>query len=276
MSEKWHFKVEMYTEFTCRPSDPCVVFDPSGDILLNELTGDVLHPEGYQRLLQTSPLDVAYLGTWDGQRCFAITLPLEEAERFSNRTSLREVLAHQQPDRACLACMGKQLLYWRRQMRFCCACAAPLEEKVGERARICPNCQALYYPRINPAVMVSVHHGDKILLAHNRNFTGGVFSLVAGYVEVGETLEQAVRREVLEEVGIHIRNIRYWGSQSWPFPSSLMVGFLADYDSGELRPDGEEIDEAAWFSLSELPPLPRIGSMSRRIIDSLLPDAKHF
>jgi NAD+ diphosphatase len=99
---------------------------------------------------------------------------------------------------------------------------------------------------------------------------------VAGYVEVGETLEQAVRREVLEEVGIQIRNIRYWGSQSWPFPSSLMVGFLADYDSGELCPDGEEIDEAGWFSLSELPPLPRIGSMSRRIIDSLLADTNHF
>lgn len=272
MSDKWHFKVEMYTEFSCCPEDPCVVFDPSGEILLNEESGDVLHPGGYQRFLKTAPMDVAYLGTWDGQRCYAVTLPGEEAERFSNRTSLREVLARQQPEQGCLACMGKQLLYWRQQTRFCSACASPLQEKAGERARVCPNCQTLYYPRINPAVIVSIHHGDKILLAHNRNFTGGVFSLVAGYVEVGESLEQAVEREVLEEVGIHIRNIRYWGSQAWPFPSSLMMGFLAEYESGELCPDGVEIDEAGWFCLSELPPLPRKGSISRRIIDSLLPE----
>jgi len=272
MSNTWRFKVEMYTEFSCRPDDPCVVFAPTGEILLNERTGDVLHPDGYQAVSQTPPLDVAYLGTWDGKRCYAVSLPGEEAARLRELASLREVLPQQQAEQGCLVCMGKQLLHWRQQTRFCSACATPLQEKTGERARICPNCQALYYPRINPAVIVSVHRGDKILLAHNRNFSGGIFSLVAGYVEVGESLEQAVEREVLEEVGLRIQNIRYWGSQAWPFPSSLMMGFLADYKDGELCPDGEEIDQAGWFTLADLPPLPRKGSIARRIIESLMSD----
>jgi NAD+ diphosphatase len=270
MSNNWRFKVEMYTEFSCRPDDPCVVFAPSGEILLNQNTGDVLHPDGYRTVLQTSPLDVAYLGTWDKRRCYAVSLSGEEAARFGELASLREVLPQQQPEQGCLACMGKQLLHWRQQTRFCNACATPLLEKPGERARICPSCNTLYYPRINPAVIVSVHRDDKILLAHNRAFSGEIFSLVAGYVEVGESLEQAVEREVLEEVGLRIRNIRYWGSQAWPFPSSLMMGFLADYESGEIRPDGEEIDQAGWFDLKQLPPLPRKGSIARRIIESLI------
>ncbi|MFA6930154.1 MAG: NAD(+) diphosphatase [Lentisphaeria bacterium] len=272
MAENWHFKVETYSEFRCSPADPCVVFNPAGEVVLNGATGEVLHLEGYQRLLGGDPQDAAYLGTWDGRRCYAVTLSEQNAGSFVNPISLREILAQQKPEEGCLACMGKQLLFWRQQTRFCSACATPLQEKTGERARICPQCQTLYYPRINPAVIVAIRRGEKILLAHNRNFAGGIFSLVAGYVEVGESLEQAVEREVLEEVGIRIRNLRYWGSQAWPFPSSLMMGFLAEYESGELQPDGTEIDLADWFALSELPPLPRAGSISRRIIESLLPE----
>ena len=108
---------------------------------------------------------------------------------------------------------------------------------------------------------------DKILLAHNRNFTSGVYSLIAGFVESGETLEQAVAREILEETGIRVKNIRYYSSQPWPFPNSLMLGFIAEYDSGELNPDGLELESAGWYTVDDLPLLPEHGSIARKIIE---------
>ena len=111
---------------------------------------------------------------------------------------------------------------------------------------------------------------DKILLAHNRNFTSGVFSLIAGFVESGESLEQAVAREIMEEVSIKVKNIRYYSSQPWPFPNSLMLGFVAEYDSGEVKPDGVELETAGWYSADDLPKLPDHGSIARKIIDDFI------
>ena len=135
-------------------------------------------------------------------------------------------------------------------------------------AKICPQCRERFYPQIAPAVIVAVTQEDRLLLAHNRNFPGSVHSLIAGFVEAGETLEQAVEREIWEETRLQVKNVRYLSSQSWPFPSTLMLGFAAEYASGTLELDGDELDHADWFSRASEPPrLPKDGSISRRIID---------
>ncbi len=268
MFEKWHFQVATYTEFPCQENDICLLFNPAGEMLPPAEDSGLIHQYGYGQIARQQPLDAVFLGYWEGRRCYAVTLAGEDcsARKFF---SLREVLAQHSGEMSCLACMGKQLLDWREHTRFCSACGELLQDKTEERARICPSCKQLFYPRISPAVIVAVHKEEKILLAHNVNFAPGMYSLVAGYVEAGESLEQAVAREVQEEVGLTIREIRYWGSQAWPFPSTLMVGFNAQYASGNITPDGQEISAADWYDLSELPSLPRPGSIARRIIDSL-------
>jgi NAD+ diphosphatase len=160
-----------------------------------------------------------------------------------------------------------QLVEWARTSRYCGRCGTPTEMAPGERAVRCPNCGLLAYPRLAPAVIVLIRRGDEVLLARNGRFGRRMFSTVAGFVEPGETLEDAVRREVLEEVGVELGDVRYVGSQPWPFPHSLMLGFDADWASGDIRVDGEEIVEAAWFGRDSLPPIPPPLSIARRLID---------
>jgi NAD+ diphosphatase len=148
-----------------------------------------------------------------------------------------------------------------------------LVEPAGESARppAAPDFSALgllNYPRLSPAVIVAVERGNRILLARARRFTAAMYSVIAGFVEPGETLEECVRREVMEETGIRIRAIRYFGSQPWPFPDSLMIGFTAEYESGELLIDGTELVDAGWFAAGELPTIPGPISIARRLIDA--------
>lgn len=159
------------------------------------------------------------------------------------------------------------LLWWRNNHRFCGACGTETVEADEERARRCPNCGALFYPSQSAAVIVTVTKNDTILLAHNNNFPSQIHSLIAGFVDPGETLEETVVREIREEVGIEVQNIRYARSQPWPFPNSLMLGFHAEWKSGEIKPDGREIKIAGWFTRDKLPTLPRPGSISRELID---------
>jgi len=133
---------------------------------------------------------------------------------------------------------------------------------------ICPACGLLAYPRISPAVMVLVSRGDDLLLARSPHFRPGIFSALAGFVEAGETIEHCAVREVREEVGIEIANLRYFRSQPWPFPDSLMIAFFADYAGGEITPDPKEIEAADWFPRSALPPLPDQASIARHLIDA--------
>jgi len=168
---------------------------------------------------------------------------------------------------------------WARVSRFCGACGSALVDANGRAdisepldehahgARFCPACGQLFFPRMSPAVIVLVHRGGKILLAHNVRFPGARHSLLAGFVEIGETLEEAIVREVREEAGIEVRSIRYVRSQSWPFPDSLMLGFTAEWASGEARPDGKEIDHLDWYGPGEYPELPMQGSIARWLID---------
>lgn len=155
-----------------------------------------------------------------------------------------------------LAGLGRQLLNWRLTHRFCGACGQPLVRHATERAMHCAACGLTVYPRVNPVVIVLISRGDRILLAHKAGGQFAFWSVVAGFVEANETLEHAVEREIAEEVGLRVKNIRYLSSQAWPFPNNLMLGFAADYESGEVRPDGVEIDEAGWFGRDDLPPLP--------------------
>jgi len=162
-----------------------------------------------------------------------------------------------------------QIVAWDRTHRFCGQCGGATEPLADHRARRCPQCDLDVHPRLAPAVIVLVERADgRVLLARNTRFPTAFFSCLAGFVEPGETLEEAVQREVREEVGIEVTGVRYFGSQPWPFPHSLMIGFVAEFASGELRPDGDEIAEAAWFSTSDLPLLPGEMSIARALIES--------
>jgi NAD+ diphosphatase len=179
--------------------------------------------------------------------------------------SLRAALMTLGPDHLALLSTAAELLHFAQAHRFCGRCAAPLVDSTADRARRCPACGVDYYPRIAPAVIVLVHDGPRLLLTHvgNRPF----WALVAGFLEPGETLEQCVAREVREETGIEVDDLRYFGSQPWPFPSQVMVGYCARYAGGAIVVDRRELDEAAWFGVDALPPLPPPLSIARRMID---------
>jgi len=166
------------------------------------------------------------------------------------------------------AARAMAFINWRASTRFCGRCGSPNGDKPDELARLCPACGALSFPRISPAVLAVVMKGDRILLARNAMNKTGMWSILAGFVEPGETFEGCVRREVLEEVSVEVEAEGYLGSQPWPFPDQLMVGFLATWKSGELKPDGVEIAEAGWFGPDDHPPLPMHGSLSRRLIEA--------
>jgi len=161
---------------------------------------------------------------------------------------------------------AKQLLQWREDHRFCGHCGTIMEFYDNNRAKHCPACQLTQYPRIAPCIMVAISRGQEILLARSPHFPPGIFSVLAGFVEPGETLEACVEREVYEEVGLKINNIRYVASQPWPFPHQLMLGFQAEYAEGEITIDQVEIEEAKWFKKDTLPPLPAPFSLAYRLI----------
>ena len=157
--------------------------------------------------------------------------------------------------------------------RFCTQCRGELSHRDDVRAKECRQCGRLEFPRLSPAIIVLIERGDTLLLARSPRFAGQFFSVLAGFVEPGESLEDAVHREVMEEVGIAVREVRYFGSQPWPFPDSLMIGFTAQYDSGEIQVDGEEIIEAGWYAVGQLPQIPGRISIARKLIDFFI--ARH-
>jgi NAD+ diphosphatase len=163
-----------------------------------------------------------------------------------------------------------QMMDWRRNSRYCPRCAAQMEPAEEGRAFGCPKCAYISYPILSPAIIVAVVRDGKLLLAHGTRFPPGRYSVLAGFVEPGESLEEAVEREIFEEVGIRVKDIAYFGSQPWPFPHSLMLGFTARWAEGEIVPDGNEIEDAGWFTPENMPEIPPSISISRKLIDHWL------
>jgi NAD+ diphosphatase len=210
-----------------------------------------------------------FLGTLGTTPCAAVTLADDAAEPAGFRyTGLRALFAHLPEPLLALAGRAFQVVEWDRTHRFCGRCGTATRDKAGERAKECPACGYVAYPRVSPAMMALVTRGREILLARSTRFATGMYSALAGFVEPGETIEDCVRREVREEVGIEIDDLRYFASQSWAFPHSLMIAYTAEYAGGELRPEEAEIADARWFALDALPLLPSHVSIARRLIDA--------
>lgn len=169
---------------------------------------------------------------------------------------------------------ASQIIHWEESHLFCGHCGAKTEQSPTERAKICPKCGSMNYPRISPAIIVAVTKGESLLLAHNNNFPQGFYSVIAGFVEPGETFEDCVKREVFEEVGIKVKNVKYFSSQPWPFPNSIMIAFTAEYESGNIKADGVEIGNADWFTVDTLPNIPSKISVARKLIDNFIASSK--
>jgi len=163
-----------------------------------------------------------------------------------------------------------QIYNWKKRTKFCGVCGELNDYDQVEGCKVCPKCGEKSFPFLFPAIIVSIIKDDKILLAHNTSFPDKMYSVIAGFVDIGEGLEETVIREVKEEVGIEIKNIKYVSSQNWGFSSSLMVGFTAEYSSGDIKVDGEEIDRADWFSIDSLPELPPNISIARKLINRFI------
>lgn len=205
--------------------------------------------------------------TLEDRNCKAFSLlhPVEESERYV-LVGLRA--SHELLPFPLYQTAGKahEILHWDRNSRFCSACGTPMEQKEAIMKR-CPNCGQEVYPAISTAILALVRKGDSLLLVHARNFKGTFNSLVAGFLETNETLEECVAREVKEETGLDVKNITYFGNQPWPYPSGLMVGFIADYAGGEIELQEEELSSGDFYTRDNLPELPRKLSLARKMID---------
>ena len=214
--------------------------------------------------------NVIFCGTLANRRYFACEC--ETLTEIAAEYPIRQFLFEAPTEFQLPLCRAKNLLPWLKQHRFCGSCRSELQPSATDSGLKCSECNTVYYPQISPAVIVGItrNGGKELLLAHNRNFAGNMYSLIAGFVEAGESAEAAVRREVWEECGIRVKNLQYVTSQMWPFPNSLMLAFRAEYDSGTAVPDGEELSDLGWFDAANLPELPAPGSVARLVIDQII------
>lgn len=228
-------------------------------------------------LEKLSPVRRQFLGNLERRQVFSVELEDEfEAPAGMALYDLRRLygllLGHGSvgEDYFVLAGRAIQIIDWDRDHQFCSRCQTPMETAEDDRVKKCPSCGLSDYPRLAPAVIVLVERDDECLLGRSPHFPEGMFSTLAGFVEPGETMEEAVVREIEEEVGVQVGDARYFGSQPWPFPHSLMVGFHAQYKSGEIKVDGVEVVEAAWFKADGLPRIPPRISIARSLIEDFL------
>ncbi len=212
--------------------------------------------------------DALYFGRLDGQPCIAAMVEGDAAPAPFKGADLRSLYG-MVPEPVWLAAgLAAHLLYWAQSTRFCPRTGDRTHLKVGEWAMECPTCGLLQYPLVSPCIIVLIHDGNRVLLTRQASWPPGRYSLVAGFVEPGETLEQCLAREVREETGVLVDEMRYFASQAWPFPHQLMVGFTAHYAGNPVTVDHVELEDARWFTVDDLPKLPGPLSISRRIIDA--------
>jgi NAD+ diphosphatase len=238
-------------------------------LLIKSLPGGVTIPHSSDAAaIREKLMRIQYLGTFGETGCFVAEVDegLDDPQGMLFH-DLRPLLGLLSDELFSLAGRAYQILYWDRAHQFCSRCGARLHHKKDERAKECQQCSLIDYPGASPAIIVAIVKGREILLARARRFTALYYSVLAGFVETGETLEDCVRREVKEEAGIEVDSITYFGSQPWPFPNSLMIAFTAKYAGGEISIDATEIVDARWFAPDKLPEVPRNGTIARRLID---------
>lgn len=206
------------------------------------------------------------IGEWNGQTAWLIC-----HEMKSSMSVIRPLLSKTDQSLFNMAGRAVQLAEFYRSHKYCGYCGHQMYISSLELCCLCDNCKERYYPQISPSIIVAIRHQNKILLAkHVRHNQDDLYTVLAGFTEIGETMENAVEREVYEESKIKIKNIRYVGSQPWPFPNSLMMAYLADYESGEICIDKNELVQADWFHYSQLPKIPEYGTIARRLIEDTI------
>lgn len=218
------------------------------------------------------PVRTQFLGTLDGTPCYSGELAEEVGPEGTSFRALRPLLGVLPEEMFSLAGRAFQVMDWDRTHQFCGKCGGRTDPLEGERGRACAGCGLHFFPRVTPAIIVAVVRNGKILLAQSSRFPTAFYSVLAGFVEPGETFEECVHREIREEVGVEVENLRYFGSQPWPFPHSLMVGFTASFSGGDLVLEEKEIVRAGWFDPEEVLRLriPHHGTIARQLIDRFL------
>lgn len=263
-----------------RSDDDSIIFLFAGNRLIQRTSGaPALSPRDHREVLGATSL-VELIGRHQGRTCLAASLA-GDADTATlppgwEATGLRDWFDRLPGDLASIAMQGSQLLDWRCTHRFCGRCGAPTLRCTDERAVQCTRCGLRNYPRISPAMMVLITRGRQLLLARNVSFPPGRYSALAGFLEAGESVEAAIHREVHEEVGLRVHRLRWFASQSWPFPHSLMLAFTAEWLDGDIRIDPTELSDARWFDIDALPDLPPAGiSVSRALIEHTSDRLRH-
>lgn len=254
-----------------KPNDLCCLFY-NGKLLVKNTNNTLVIPTFNDiKIPGITFKSKFFLGELGEISCFAV-----EAENiFKTKSDFKLVNLHAlgelfDEQAFLIAGRASQILNWNETHKFCGKCGSKTEYKKDEMAKICPKCGNITFPVICPAVIIAITKGDRILLAHNKRFKDNTYSVLAGFVEAGEDLESTVKREIFEEVRIKVENIKYYNSTPWPFPNSLMIGFFAEYESGNIHVDGIEIEHADWFSKYNLPNLPKKFTIARKLIDEFI------
>lgn len=202
--------------------------------------------------------------------CAEISPDVQLQDEF-HAISLKQALSMISPEQYSIGVKAYSFIHWDKNHKFCGQCAAQTVHRAPHFERFCPICHLSFFPRISPSIIVLIHRGDELVMARSPHFGPGIYGLIAGFVEIGESVEEAIHREVKEEVGLQVKNISYFGSQPWPFPDSLMLAFIAEYDSGELVIDNEEIEDAGWYRYDNLPGKPSTEiSIAFKLLDNFV------
>lgn len=257
-----------YLAHTIAKDTDFVLYYQGNSLLLKTSGEELLLPQKTDFQDISGSTEMTFLFSLNDTPCF---LMLSEPELKNPCLTYKEISffrTARQREIAWIGLVGLHLANWYGQNRFCGRCGAKTQQKADERAVICPACHSVFFPKISPAIIVAITCNDKILLARNTNFTGGWYSLIAGYVDIGETLEETVKREVKEEVGLDVKNIRYYTSQPWPLSGSVMIGFIAEANENQpIVTDNKEIAEAEWFTRGHLPNHPLTISIAGEMIE---------
>lgn len=260
------------------PAKCYLILFVGNDLITNAMAEPLLPASALLGFWQQEPgelpdHDWRYIGDKNGEPVYCSRSydwqhwPDQFPDRFY-RSGFRALLPQLDQSDFELIASGSQLLTWEQDHNYCSRCGSKSRMHPVENAMCCDHCGYRQYPRINPCIIALITRGDEVLLARNVSFKPGYFSCIAGFIEPGESAEQGLQREIYEEVGVRVKNIRYHSSQSWPFPHSLMLGFICDYDSGEIHVDGHEIVEARWGRLEDFPLKPGSFAISGQLMQA--------